>query len=123
MRQGFLKRLCVLKNIEGELRMSNSFTALLRGARKRRGLSQTELANKTGLQPSAVAHFEGGRRKPSFDNIIVLANALSVSSDYLLGISKGITSFAGEIYLSDTDRDYVQEIINMMNKKRRMKDE
>jgi len=94
------------------------FPSRLRTKREQRGLSQTELANKTGLQPSAIAHFEGGRRKPSFDNIRVLANALNVSSDYLLGNDGGATAFRNEENLSDTDRKYVQGIIDMMISKK-----
>ena len=37
------------------------------------------------LQPSAVSHFETGTRKPSFDNLKRLADALRVTTDYLLG--------------------------------------
>lgn len=50
-----------------------------------RGMSQVELAKATGLPPSSIAHFEGGGRKPSFDNLRKLANALNVTTDYLLG--------------------------------------
>ncbi len=60
------------------------FPARLRAAREGRKLSQTELAQRTGLQPSAVSHFEAGRRAPSFDNLKRLANALDVTTDYLL---------------------------------------
>ena len=65
--------------------MSDIFSARLQSARHLRGLSQSELAEKAGLQPSAVSHFENGRRSPSFDNLKVLSNALEVSTDYLLG--------------------------------------
>ncbi len=61
------------------------FPSRLRTARERRKLSQVELAQRTGLQPSAVSHFEAGRRAPSFDNLKRLANALDVTTDYLLG--------------------------------------
>ena len=50
-----------------------------------RKLSQTELAEKARLQPSAISHFETGRRSPSFDNLRRLADALNVTTDYLLG--------------------------------------
>jgi transcriptional regulator with XRE-family HTH domain len=61
------------------------FPERLRAERERRGLSQAELGEKTGLQPSAVSHFETGRREPSFDNLRALADALKVSTDYLMG--------------------------------------
>lgn len=63
------------------------FAERLKVVREEKGLSQTELAAKTGLQPSAVSHFESGRRSPSFDNLRRLADALNVTIDYLLGRS------------------------------------
>ena len=65
---------------------SNVFKDRLRIAREGlRGMSQVELAKATGLPPSSIAHFEGGGRKPSFDNLRKLANALNVTTDYLVG--------------------------------------
>ncbi len=52
------------------------------------GLSQSDIARKTGLQPSAIAHFESGRRKPNMQNLMKLSVALGVTVDRLLfGIS------------------------------------
>jgi transcriptional regulator with XRE-family HTH domain len=65
--------------------MSEIFSERLRNARQMRELSQSDLAEKTGLQPSAISHFETGRRAPSFDNLKVLSDALQVTTDYLLG--------------------------------------
>jgi transcriptional regulator with XRE-family HTH domain len=65
--------------------MLKEFKDRLRRAREARGLSQLDLANKTGLQPAAVSHFETGQRSPSFENLKKLADALSLSVDYLLG--------------------------------------
>ena len=61
------------------------FPERLRSARLKRGLSQSELAEKAKLPPSSISHFESGSRKPSFDNLKRLASALEVSTDYLLG--------------------------------------
>lgn len=71
--------------------MPEEFKDRLRRARETRGLSQLDLAAKTseggkgGLQPAAISHFETGQRSPSFENLRKLADALSVSVDYLLG--------------------------------------
>jgi len=65
--------------------MSKEFKDRLRNARDARGMSQLELANKTGMQPAAISHFETGQRAPSFENLRKLADALTVSIDYLLG--------------------------------------
>jgi len=65
--------------------MSSKFPDRLRSARQLRNLSQSELAEKANLQPSAISHFETGRRAPSFDNLKALSEALQVTTDYLLG--------------------------------------
>src|SRR5690348_18450045 len=64
---------------------SEIFPERLKAARDLRGWSQTELGARSGLPPSSVAHFESGSRKPSFDTLRKLANALEVTTDYLLG--------------------------------------
>jgi transcriptional regulator with XRE-family HTH domain len=65
--------------------MPTEFAERLRKIREEKGLTQAELAQRSGLQPSAIAHFEAGRRSPSLDNLRRLADALSVTLDYLLG--------------------------------------
>ena len=48
------------------------------------GYTQAALAARAGLAPAAVSHFENGARRPSAANLERLADALSVSVDYLL---------------------------------------
>ncbi len=64
--------------------INTKFPTILKNCRQEKNLNQTQLAQKTSLQPSAISHFESGSRKPSFDNLIKLANALEVTTDYLL---------------------------------------
>ena len=61
------------------------FSKRLRAARESKKLSQNELAEKAGFQPSAISHFETGNRSPSFANLKRLADALDITVDYLLG--------------------------------------
>ena len=95
------------------------FGTRLRQVRDDRQLSQSELARLASLQPSAIAHFEANRRKPSFDNVRALARALRVSADYLLEAKTPVTAFRGEEKLSAKDIDFVQGIINMMIEKKK----
>jgi transcriptional regulator with XRE-family HTH domain len=95
------------------------FSERLRLVREKRELSQSELARLAGLQPSAVAHFEADRRKPSFDNIRGLAKALSVTSDYLLGSEAGTTAFRDEENLTHGDREFIQNMIDTMLKSKK----
>jgi transcriptional regulator with XRE-family HTH domain len=46
------------------------------------------------LKPSAVSHFETGRRSPSLGNLIRLADALDVSLDVLC-LRRGASSLFG----------------------------
>jgi transcriptional regulator with XRE-family HTH domain len=71
------------------------------------------------MQPSAIAHFEADRRKPSFDNVRALAKALDASADFLLGSTETTTAFRNEEKLSVTDRAFIQNVIDtMINKKK-----
>jgi transcriptional regulator with XRE-family HTH domain len=65
------------------------FHQRLRMIRKARGMSQAELAKAAHINATQVAHFEGGNRLPSFENLRAIAIALSCTSDYLLGLSDG----------------------------------
>lgn len=100
----------------------DQFGERLIAAREARRLTQTELAQKAGLQPAAIGHFERKRRKPSFANVRALAKALNVSSDYLLGrvsdMQGATTAFRGEEQLSDADREHIQMMIDLMRQRR-----
>ena len=57
----------------------------LRQIRELRKLTQAQLAARAGMQPSAINHFESGRREPSLSNFIRLYKALRVGPGILLG--------------------------------------
>lgn len=61
------------------------FPQRLKSARLLRGYSQEQLAERAGMPPSSIAHFETGTRKPSFESLRKLAIALEITTDYLLG--------------------------------------
>lgn len=97
------------------------FPSRLRSAREFRGFSQGDLAEKTGLQPSAISHFETGSRKPSFDNLRILADNLDVSTDYLLGLVANFNDMAGASTLhrhynklAGEDRRVADDLITML---------
>ena len=101
--------------------LSNQFPQRLRAARELRELSQGKLANRAALQASAVSHFETGARKPSFDNLRKLADALEVTTDYLLGRVSDPVGLAGAeaIYrnlgqLTGSDRRTAEDMIEML---------
>lgn len=69
------------------LAAESPFSIRLRIARTIRNMSQAKLSKLAELHPSAISHFEGGRRKPNLANIIKLAKALNCTSDFLIGLS------------------------------------
>lgn len=103
---------------------SGVFPERLRSAREYRGLNQGELAQKAGMQPSAISHFETGTRKPSFDNLRILADALDVTTDYLLGRVEDFKALAGADQLhrhyeslEGSDRKMADDLITMLAKR------
>lgn len=57
----------------------------MKEARKRKGLSQPELAKLAKVSQSAISYFESGDKTPSGNTSSLLADALGVSIDYLYG--------------------------------------
>lgn len=59
----------------------------LKLVRKERGFTQDDLAKKVNTQKTTISNYETGYSTPSNEMLIDLAQALNVSSDYLLGLS------------------------------------
>jgi len=101
------------------------FQKRLLEARRLRKLNQEELGNKANLPSTAISHFESGNRKPSFDNLRKLADALEVSIDYLMGRTesiKGKQNQEAEIFrdyenLTDDDRKLARDFMASLAKR------
>lgn len=100
---------------------SDIFQDRLKAARTLRGMNQNDLAVKAEMPPSSIAHFESGSRKPSFDTLRRLANALEVTTDYLLGrVDSPELSEAGDPLFRDVgklttkDRELAKEFLKML---------
>jgi transcriptional regulator with XRE-family HTH domain len=101
---------------------SDIFQERLRTAREQlRKWSQSDLASRAGLPPSSIAHFETGARKPSFDTLRRLANALEVTTDYLLGrvADPGLAEAGDPLFrdvgkLTGHDREIAKDFLKML---------
>ncbi|MEG2002887.1 MAG: helix-turn-helix domain-containing protein [Clostridia bacterium] len=62
-----------------------SFGQRLVQFRNQKGIMQKELAEKTGITPTALNYYEKDKREPNLMTIIKLADALDVTGDDLLG--------------------------------------
>lgn len=56
----------------------------LKREREAKGLTQDQLGQRSGLQNTAISHFEKGRRLPSLPNLCRLCKALGVDANRLL---------------------------------------
>jgi len=93
------------------------FALRLKELRLAAGMTQAKLAGLADMDPSAIAHLEGGKRKPSFHNIRKLAKALNITTDVLLNQNEPIMAFRNVQDLSDDDKETVQSIINTLASK------
>lgn len=59
----------------------------IKEVRKERGLSQTRLAQKIGMEQTQYSRYERGENEIKVNVLIDICKALDVSSDYLLGLS------------------------------------
>jgi transcriptional regulator with XRE-family HTH domain len=107
---------------------SDVFQERLRAARDIREWSQSDLAGRAGLPPSSIAHFEGGSRKPSFDTLRRLANALDVTTDYLLGRvdDPSLAELGDPLYrdvgkLTGRDRELAKDFLKMLAERNQAK--
>lgn len=58
--------------------------ARIAALRRQNAMSQSQLAKILKISPSAVGMYEQGRREPSADMLVILAETFHVSVDYLL---------------------------------------
>lgn len=102
--------------------LTNLFSKRLQSLRDQRGLSQEELAKRARMQATAVSHFETGSRKPSFDNLRRLADALETTVDYLMGrtndpagvVTEGDQLFRDYENLTAQDREYARHFMSSL---------
>jgi transcriptional regulator with XRE-family HTH domain len=60
------------------------FSTRLREARERLGLSQEEVARRSGVHPTEVSRIEAGKRDPRISTLCQLAKAVEVKPGQLL---------------------------------------
>lgn len=76
--------------------------------RKKRKVSQDELAKKLGIHAPVIGRYERGEVKPSIETAARMAGALGVSLDYLTGLS---------------DMELDQELVKQINELQALKPE
>lgn len=89
----------------------------LKELRKKKGLTQAELANIVGVSDVTINRYELGLRTPKIDNILKIANALEVNPQLFLNFKSGeifdddltVTLSKGEYaHLKEIEKKYNQ---------------
>ncbi len=60
------------------------FSKRLNETRKNKGFTAQKMADQLGLALRSYQFYEGGKRSPSLDTLVKIADILNVSTDYLL---------------------------------------
>lgn len=66
----------------------NTFAIQLFKLRTRAGMDQGQLGAAAGLHRTVINRYESGRSTPEIENLVLLADALDVTTDELLGRQK-----------------------------------
>lgn len=90
---------------------------VLRHLRKSHNLTQQNLGQRLGLSKAVISKYENGLGFPTYDILIKIANYFGVTTDYLLGISKGKTVDVST--LTETQIDTIHRLIAEFNKANR----
>lgn len=91
------------------------FSDKMRQLRKKRHLSQRQLAEKLGIAKSTVSKFENDITYPSADILLEMCIIFDIKADYLLGLdNKEWISVDG---LNKTDKDAIQNMVNSLKNK------
>jgi transcriptional regulator with XRE-family HTH domain len=80
--------------------VSQGFADRLKQLRKQRDLSQAQLADAVGVHQNHIGRYERGESQPSADALRRLADALGVSTDYLI---EGTSDEAAKARFEDRD--------------------
>lgn len=81
--------------------MAEFFSTNLKYLREKKGLSQSKLAEKIGVNQTTIARWEDDNRIPTIDNAVDVANALNISLPDLIG--KDLRFDNGEIIDVNSD--------------------
>lgn len=104
------------------------FSERLKDLRKQAGLTQVDVAERLGISQPAYASWERGVKKPTQDNLVKIAQILSVSVDYLLGNSEEVVELDNIELLfrmnskgltEEEKKVFKKELIEFMEERRR----
>ena len=85
----------------------------VRELRIKRGLSQQDLGNAIGVTKVSVCGYENGTRLPNLEKLILLADTLETTTDYLLGREVPVCNDENNTYVGSISYDDVNFIVEL----------
>ena len=88
----------------------------LKNARNKMKLTQEELAKKVNTTKGTISNYENGHSTPSNEMLVLLSDALEITTDYLLGkttdmnTNSKVTVAGQEINLSEEELQLFNEL-------------
>jgi transcriptional regulator with XRE-family HTH domain len=110
----------------------NNFPDRLKQLRKQNDLSQSQLAEKVNLHYNHIGRYERGQSRPTSDALSRLAEALGVSTDYLIDGTEEeaakasfndrelLQQFQGVEQLPEKDKHLVKEFLDAFLTKKKI---
>ena len=98
--------------------MDMNYEGLGRRVRQQRvlcGLTQEELAEKSGISCSFVGHIERGEKKFSIGTLVSLCNAMRVSPNYLLQDSLEIDVLNSGIDVGKENKKLFEDMMSLLH--------
>lgn len=89
------------------------FKDRLKSVREAKDMTQAELANLIGISPNTLNSYENTNREPRLSLLVKIADALHVSTDYLLG--RSTADFSLEDYgikILEEDSEYIKVLLD-----------
>jgi len=101
--------------ISTEVLMKNLFGTTLRERRRAAGMSQRELADRTGLDFSYISKMENGHiPPPAADTVVLIAKTLNAPPEELLALTGKIPSSVQQsISTNQTAQTFLREVQEM----------
>lgn len=88
------------------------FGMRLKELRKRRNLSQKEVATKLNCHTNTVRHYEDNTQSPSLENLVALAILYNSSVDYILGLTDRTNVFIDD--LTEKQQNFILNMIRQI---------
>lgn len=83
----------------------------IKEARKKRGLTQKQLAEKLGVSTAMIAQYETGKRNPKIQTLEKIASALDIPSYELINWGITLELLDNDLLDASADKDADKEII------------